>query len=224
MAKAGFSKSKILNVRYFSFILALFFFFLFWGLNSWTSMFDHLELKLLDLNFNLKKVYEQSRIQENVTIERRNPDISPDILILGIDFNSLNNFGRWPFPRYRHANLIDSFSRIKNQNEREASLFLDIFFIEPSDNAYDDVILTEAIENNDRVFIETVLKRTHMSPSDAEEYFARQDALYKSYGEITQLEGDTTKVTEYFGLQSPLKPYAPGHSRLRSCQLLRRLR
>ncbi|OQY33702.1 MAG: adenylate/guanylate cyclase domain-containing protein [Spirochaetaceae bacterium 4572_59] len=189
-------------------VLALFFFFLFWGLNSSTSMFNHMELKLLDLHFNLKNVFEQTRIQEGVTIERRNPDISPDILILGIDFNSLNSFGRWPFPRYRHANLIDSFSRIKNQNERESSLFIDIFFIEPDNNAFDDVILTEAIENNGRVFIETVLKRTQMSPSDEDEFFGRQDALYKSYGELLNVKGDTSQITEYFGLQSPLKPYS----------------
>ena len=208
MAKEGASHPKILNVKYFSMILALLFFFLFWGLNSWTAMFNHMELKLLDLHFNLKKVFEQSRIQEGVTIEKRNPDISPDILILGIDFNSLNTFGRWPFPRYRHANLIDSFSRIKNQNERESALFIDVFFIEPDNAAYDDVILTESIKQNGRVFIETVLKRTPMSASDAEEYFGRQNALYKNYGEILHIEGDTSQITEYFGLQSPLKPYA----------------
>ena len=208
MAKEEGSRLKIWNVKYFSLILAVFFFFLFWGLNTWTSMFDHMELKLLDLQFNLKTVFEQTRIQEGVTIEKRNPNISPDILILGIDFNSLNTFGRWPFPRYRHANLMDSFSRIRNQNERESSLFIDVFFIEPDNNAFDDAILTESMANNGKVFIETVLKRTPMSDTDAREYFGRQKELYKNYGEITQIEGDTSKVTEYFGVQSPLKPYA----------------
>ena len=207
MAKEEKSRSKIWNIKYFSLVLAVLFFFLFLGLNKGTSIFDHMELKLLDLHFNLKTVFEQSRIQEGVTIEKRNPNISPDILILGIDFNSLNTFGRWPFPRYRHANLMDSFSRIKNQNERESALFIDIFFIEPDNNAYDDAILTEAMSNNGRVFIETVLKRTPMNESDAEEYFGRQKELYNNFGEITNITGDVTKVTEYFGAQSPLKPY-----------------
>ncbi len=208
MAKEDRKRSKIWNIKYFSLVLAVLFFFIFLGLNKTTSIFDHMELKLLDLHFNLKTVFEQSRIQEGVTIEKRNPNISPDILILGIDFNSLNEFGRWPFPRYRHANLMDSFSRIKNQSERESALFIDIFFIEPDNNAYDDAILTEAMSNNGRVFIETVLKRTPMSESDSAEYFGRQDALYENFGQITNIEGDTSQVTEYFGAQSPLKPYA----------------
>ena len=207
MAKEDKTRSKIWNIKYFSLVLAVLFFFIFLGLNKTTSIFDHMELKLLDLHFNLKTVFEQSRIQEGVTIEKRNPNISPDILILGIDFNSLNTFGRWPFPRYRHANLMDSFSRIKNQNERESALFIDIFFIEPDNNAYDDAILTEAMQNNGRVFIETVLKRTPMSDSDTIEYFGRQNTLYENFGKITNIKGDTSQVIEYFGAQSPLKPY-----------------
>jgi adenylate cyclase len=207
MAREGRNRSKILNVKYFSLVLGLLFFFLFWGLTEVTSIFDHMEHKLLDLHFNLKTVFEQTRIQEGVTIEKRNPHISPDILIVGIDFNSLNAFGRWPFERYRHANLLDAFSRIKDQTQRESALFLDIFFIEPDNNAYDDVILTEAIKNNGRVFTETVLKKTPMAANEAEEFFGRQQILYDTYGEISNVQGDTTRVVEYYGLQSPLKPY-----------------
>ena len=204
---AGRNRIKILNVKYFSFILGVLTFFLFLGLNTWTSIFSHMELKLLDLHFNLKTVFEQTRIQEGVSVEKRNPHISPDILILGIDFNSLNQFGRWPFPRYRHANLIDAFTRIKDQTQRESALFIDVFFIEPDNNAFDDVVLTEAMENNGRVYIETVLKRTPMASHEAEEFFGRQQILYDNYGEIENVHGDTSKVVEYYGLQAPLKPY-----------------
>ncbi len=207
MAREGKNRSRFLNVKYFSLFLGLLFFLLFWGLTETTSIFKHMEFKLLDLHFNLKTVFEQTRIQEGVTIEKRNPHISPDILILGIDFNSLNEFGRWPFDRYRHANLLDAFARIKDQTQRESALFLDIFFIEPDNNAYDDVILTEAIKNNGRVFIETVLKGTPMAAGEAEEFFARQQVLYETYGEIRNIEGDTSQIVEYYGLQSPLKPY-----------------
>jgi adenylate cyclase len=204
---AGRNRSKILNVKYFSLILGVLTFCLFLGMNTWTTVFSHMELKLLDLHFNLKTVFDQTRIQEGVTVEKRNPDISPDILILGIDFNSLNQFGRWPFPRYRHANLIDAFSRIKDQTQRESALFIDVFFIEPDNNAFDDVVLTEAMETNGRVYIETVLKRTPMASHEADEFFGRQQVLYDNYGEIRNVHGDTSKVVEYYGLQAPLKPY-----------------
>ncbi len=204
---AGKNRSRILNVKYFSLVLGVLTFLLFLSLNIWTTVFSHMELKLLDLHFNLKTVFDQTRIQEGVTVEKRNPHISPDILILGIDFNSLNQFGRWPFPRYRHANLIDAFTRIKDQSQRESALFIDVFFIEPDNNAFDDVVLTEAMENNGRVYIETVLKRTPMASHEAEEFFGRQQILYDNYGEIRNVEGDTSKVVEYYGLQAPLKPY-----------------
>ena len=41
---------------------------------------------------------------------------------IGIDFRSLDTFGRWPFPRYRFADLVNNFSRIKNQTQRERAL------------------------------------------------------------------------------------------------------
>ena len=97
------------------------------GVNNFTDITNKLKLKMLDVNFYLKNVSQKTYIQEGVTQSVQNPNISPDIMIIGIDFRSLNKFGKWPFPRYRHADLIKSFSRIKNQNERERALFIDIF-------------------------------------------------------------------------------------------------
>ena len=47
-------------------------------------------------------------------ISNSNVDVTYSDLGLARDFNTLNAFGRFPFPRYRHANLIDAFSRIKD--------------------------------------------------------------------------------------------------------------
>jgi adenylate cyclase len=208
MAKG--KRAKIFETRYFGFIIGLIIFALFgflqYGMHL--PLLETLELKMLDIHFNFKNVFMKTTIQEGVSVEQRNPDISKDILIVGIDFRTLSTFGKWPFPRYRHANLIDSFARIKNQEERERALFLDVFFIEPDENAYDDVILVNSIRNNERVFLETVLDEVPPPSNVAEEYFARQEALYDSYGEIKNITGDWQHMHTYYGLQPPLQPYA----------------
>jgi adenylate cyclase len=206
----GKKKAKILETRYFGLFIGLFiaavFFLLFWTAEF--PLLKTLELKMLDVHFNFKNVFTRTSIQEGVSLESRNPDISRDLLIIGIDFKSLGDFGKWPFPRYRHADLMNSFARIQNQTERERALFLDVFFIEPDDKAYNDVLLVNAIENNERVFLETVLDEVPPASDIAEDYFTRQDILYENYGEIRNISGDWREMEYFLGLQPPLQPYA----------------
>lgn len=203
---AGKKRSKLFETRYFGLIIGAFVIALFLLLSSYTAVFDRLEMKMLDVHFNFKNVIRKTTVQEGVTVTRRNPNISQDILILGIDFKSLSTFGKWPFPRYRHANLINSFARIQNQNERERSLFIDVFFIEPDEKAHDDAMLVQSIDENDRVFLETVLDVNPPPSSVAEEMFERQEVLAKNYGEVTNIKGPWEEVDPYLGMQPPLKP------------------
>ncbi|RKX74530.1 MAG: adenylate/guanylate cyclase domain-containing protein [Spirochaetes bacterium] len=209
MAK-GKKRARILETRYFGFIIGLLVVTLLFFLNTVVKLplLDTLELKVLDVHFNFKNMVTQTSIQEGVSLARRNPDISEDILIIGIDFKSLDDFGRWPFPRYRHANLIDSFTRIQRQNERERALFLDVFFIEPSDEAHNDALLVNSMRENGRVFLETVLDEVLPPSESADEYFTRQQLLYQGWGEIKNITGNWEDMKAYYGLQPPLQPYA----------------
>ena len=181
---------KIFATRYFGLVIGLLVFLLLTAFMEGTILIDNIELNVLDLNFRLKNIGRRTRVQEGVTLEKRNPNISPDILIIGIDDRSLDKFGRWPFPRYTEANLINSFSRIKNQGERERALFMDIFFVEPSNTAENDALLVESIEQNGRVYLETILTRSENPPGSEEEYFARQEIMYQHFGKITNIKGD----------------------------------
>ncbi len=207
MAKAK-KRAKVFETKYFGLIIGILIVSIFVAIGYWTEVLKNLELRMLDVHFNFKNVMPQESIQEGVTTQYQNPNISPDILIIGIDFNSLSRFGRWPFPRYRHANLLDAFSRIKNQGERERAVFLDLFFIEPDKIAYDDARLVRSIEANGRVFLETLLQ-SNPAPADVEEeMFERQQVLYDKYGEITNVKGNWSEAFALLGLQAPLKPYA----------------
>lgn len=206
-------RAKIFETRYFGLIIGLFIVLLFYVVGTYTRITENLQLKMLDLQFNYKNIFLKEQIQEGVSLEIRNPNISSDILIIGIDFRTLSTFGKWPFPRYRHANLIDSFSRITEPaegdwDERERALFLDIFFIEPDAKGYNDSILIQSIKENGRVFLETVLDET--PPPDTgsgNEFFTRQQVLYEQYGEIKNIKGDWQNVHAFYGLQPPLQPY-----------------
>jgi len=200
-------RPKILETRYFGFLLGAIIILLFLAVSHWTTILDNLETRMLDIHFKYKNVFKKESIQEGVSYEQQNPNISPDILIVGIDFKALDKFGKWPFPRWRHADLLKSFTRIKNQNERERAVFLDIFFIEPDKEATHDAIMIDAIEENSRTFLETVLDEIPPPSSSADEYFARQQRLYESYGEVKNIIGDWEKLPAYYGLQPPLQPY-----------------
>lgn len=199
--------SGFFETKYFGLLIGLLVFVVLLIISSQTILISNLELNVLDFNFRLKNFTQRTRVQEGVTLEERNPKISPDILIIGIDDRSLDTFGRWPFPRYTEANLISTFSRIRNQNERERALFLDIFFIEPSVPEH-DVLMVQSIAENQRVFLESVLSRIPNPPGTEQEYFARQEILYERFGKITNIRGDWTKVETLYGIYPPLKPYA----------------
>jgi len=200
--------SKFLETRYFGLVIGFLVFAIMFGLSSGTVLIRFAEQKMLDLNFRLKNTITRTRVQEGVSVLQANPRISPDILIVGIDDKSLARFGRWPFPRYRHADLMDSFARIKNQAERERALFMDVFFIEPSETPEDDALLVSSIRSNGRVFLETVLTVEESPPGTDEEFFGRQEILDTRIGTLTNLKGDWLRISPFLGLQSPLKPYA----------------
>ncbi len=199
--------SKFLETRYFGLVIGFLVFCLLFALTFGTILITQIDQKLLDFNFRLKNSVSATRIQEGVTVQQANPRISPDILIVGIDDRALARFGRWPFPRRRHADLVNAFSRIKNQAERERALFLDVFFIEPSGTAEDDALLVSAIRNNGRVFLETVLTLNENPSGTADEFFSREDVLSRTAGSITNIKGDWLKVSTFLGVDSPLKPY-----------------
>ena len=201
-------RSKFLEAKYFGLFIGLVVVLLMIVFMQYTSIIDNLETKVLDVHFRYKNLFLNETIQEGVSYVEHNPNISEDILIVGIDFRTLTKFGKWPFPRYTHSYLIDTLSRISNQNERERALFLDIFFIEPDENAIDDAILLKSIESSGRVFLETLLDEVPPPSDTGEELFKRQQILYENYGEIVNILGDWESMMAFTGIQAPLQPYA----------------
>ncbi len=198
---------KLFEAKYFGLILGIVIVLIFILLSSFTSIINNIEVKVLDIHFRYKNLTLATTIQQGVSSVSRNPQISPDILIVGIDSRSLSKLGRWPFPRYEHSYLLNNFSRIKNQNNRESSVFLDIFFNEPG-IAVDDSTLINSIKENGRVFLETLLDEVPPPPASRNDFYKREQILSKKYGEITNIVGDWEQMEAFSGIEPPLQPYA----------------
>ncbi len=200
-------RPKILDTKWFGLILGLLVIGIFLLLNYETGLLGKLDLKVLDTFFTLKTTQRKETLQEGTVQTDRDVRVSEDILIVGIDFNSLSRYGNWPFPRRVHADLVNSFARIKNQDNRERSLFLDIFFNDPDRNPANDALMVESMEKSGRVFLETVLTASPSQGADEEELRTRQNALYDRWGSIKTIQGDWKGIPGFHGVEPPLEPY-----------------
>lgn len=201
-------RAKIFETRYFGFIIGLFVFLAIILLDISTSIFTNLNTRATDLQFFLRSLVTATSVQEGVTVTEKNPKISDDIVIVGIDSRSLANFGKWPFPRSTHANLINSFSRIQDQNSRESSIFLDIFFIEKDRKASEDARLINSIEQAQTVYLESLLDIGISDYASHEMMLQRQDVLFKWFPSFKSITGPWQQMRDFKSVQDPLIPYA----------------
>ncbi len=200
-------RPKILEARWFGLIIGGLVLGIFLLLNYETGLLAKLELKVLDTFFVLKTTQDKRTLQEGAVQTERDVKISEDILIVGIDTSTLSKYGNWPFPRRIHADLVNSFSRIRNQDNRERSLFLDIFFIDPDRNPANDALLVDSIQKSGRVFLETVLMPTQSLAAEEADLDTRQEALYETWGAIRDIRGDWKSVPGFYGYEPPLEPH-----------------
>lgn len=201
-------KLKILEPRIFAFLIAAGITLAILLISHFTILIKRLDLNILDLQFTLKQIIGSEKLQIGATSHTRNLRVNPDIQIIGIDFKALERIGKWPFPRWRHANMLKSLSRITDQSQRERSVLLDLFFIEPDSEASHDILLVDAIKENGRVFLESILDEYPHPEEVQREMEARQNILYKQYGEIKKIKGNWEDMYAYYGLQPPLQPYS----------------
>ncbi len=200
-------RSRIFDAKYFAFLIAVIIFGVFTLLFHSTKMMQNLDGPVLDTHFRLKTTRQSKSIQEGAVLSHQNLKISDSILILGIDQKTLAEYGKWPFTRTRHADLVNAFSRLKDQDNRESSLFIDVFFIEEDSNPTNDALLVKAVDDSDRVFLETVLSPFGTVEAD-DPMSVRQRKLYEGWGTVKNVSGDWKAIPEFYGYEPPLEPLA----------------
>ncbi len=203
-------KRKILDSRYFGLIIG-FGVFAFIGWLAFASpfpIFSNWDRSLGDYYFKLRTVVAPQIQQEGAVVKVQNEKISPDILILGVDNRSIETLGRWPFSRSLHADLLNSISRIKNQNQRERAVFFDFFFLDREAVPENDLAFAQAIAENKRVFLETIYSPEAQDIDLSVVQFKRLETLLAASGPFGSIEGPWKDQTAYLTVQSPLVPLA----------------
>lgn len=99
---------------------------------------------------------------------------SDDILVVAIDERSLATLGRWPWPRSIHGRLLSELA-----DAGAASVLLDMFLTEPSDNPREDADLALAMGRLP-VFLPMLAERETHSPQASDFGFVRPMPLLES--------------------------------------------
>ena len=103
-----------------------------------------------------------------------------NIVIVGIDDKSIQEFGVWPWPRSIHANLINQLT------EYEAKVVgYDVTFAEAS-NEEEDQVLVEAIESNGNIILaaEATLKEDDFGRAVASDILWPKDDFFYRIPEV----------------------------------------
>lgn len=207
MVEKGVAK-RFLETKWFGLVIGLGVFGLMALFTFVIPAFRGLERKILDMNFRLRTLTEPTQETEGVSYKIKNPRVSDDIVIVGVDERALQEFDRWPFPRYRHADLLKKLARISNQDERERAVFLDFIFTEPDTiNPQDDAILVSAIRENGRTYVETIFPDQVGTDALASTRVETQRKLGERFKHPQNITGDWKKLPSSLAIKPPLTPY-----------------
>ncbi|HZJ84201.1 MAG TPA: adenylate/guanylate cyclase domain-containing protein [Syntrophomonadaceae bacterium] len=106
-------------------------------LKKW-SLITHISIFLLFALFIFVHFFETLDYRLQDTLYQKPATIDADIVIIGIDDDSLEALGRWPFHRDYHGELI----RLISEGEPQLIAY-DVIFAEESDLTEDDAYLVE---------------------------------------------------------------------------------
>ncbi|MGK6318194.1 EAL domain-containing protein [Sphingomonas sp. DT-204] len=96
---------------------------------------------ILGLGLPLEEYYRMAR-----NAARTHPP-SGDIVVVTIDDRSLEQVGRWPWPRTRHAELVDRLNAAGAKR-----IFFDVFFNAPGDSV-EDRVFADAMKRSGNVYL-----------------------------------------------------------------------
>ena len=162
---------KFNKSQFFALLISIILFIIIAFLYSQTIFFDKTELGAVNFRFFLRDPSERAKkIQDGVRLTKKNPKARDDIIILGIDLNTIRSFVEngilWPFPWNVHA----KFTRYVSSGNPLA-IFFDIMFVDHKPHEED---LANAIRDAKMVFLDYPFETEEkdVKPSDLEERVA----------------------------------------------------
>jgi len=144
-------KHEKLSEKIVSPIITLFIFLLMVILFTQTSILSGLEWGAIDFRFYMRDPSQKSvKLEEGVKMNKINPRARKDIVIIGIDEETINDFSnqgiQWPFPWEKHAKLTKYISTGKPN-----AILYDIMFL---DHKPGEAELAKALKDSKVAFID----------------------------------------------------------------------
>ena len=173
-----------------------------------TNIIDPLDYAFHDLLFKVKISPQKTLLNVGVSFSASNTNVSDAISIIGIDEKTLQLYGRWPFSRSHHGDLINTFSRIKDQTQRENALLLDILFFENTTDPEGDRKMIQAMKDSGEVFVESRFDFGENAPLSDEEFRSRLAAIEEKGGLIHDVGGNWQDMAPFYTLEMPLTDIA----------------
>ncbi|MBN1898109.1 MAG: adenylate/guanylate cyclase domain-containing protein [Spirochaetes bacterium] len=160
----------------------------------YTILFTNFELLSLDKMFYMRN----SERRQMGNIVEKNPRLSENIVIVGIDEPSLKDLGRFPWPRQIYSRLLKRLA-----NSKPAGVFFDIFLPEYSDTVNDQELVNglayyKKINNN--VFFDYPFEHSS-DPLDIAKIKQRYDLLLKTAFPITP---EARQLKNYNHVSAPI--------------------
>lgn len=201
-------KQKLLGSKNFGLIIGLLVFLLLaWvAFASPLTLFQQWDRSMSDLYFRVRSVVAPQIQQEGAVLKEENLQVSPDLLILGVDNRSIEALGQWPFSRSLHADLLNSLSRIQDQGQRERAVFFDMFFLDKERVPENDLAFVQALRENGKVFLETIYSAEAFPEELSALHFSRLDTLLARSGALGHVSGPWKEQLSFPTIQAPLVP------------------
>jgi class 3 adenylate cyclase len=139
--------------------------------SSWIKPIAHLTYTLEAKTYDLR-----SQVKDFV----RPTPVSDQLVVLEIDNTSLASFGRWPWSRHRHAQIVRTLHSLGAR-----AIFFDVEFAEPAERTIQSGRTDASFQTRLAHFIEKTRKR--LDGGDKVNLQRLQDNLLRTHGDIAEI-------------------------------------
>jgi adenylate cyclase len=177
MEKKSVMRKKILTPKNMSLLIGVLIILVMIALFKKTIIIDAIESKSMNLNFFMSDVFHRpEEISPGVYRINKAKGLRNDVVIFGFDEKSLEDLGRYPWPRSVYADFLENIN--KDEENRPKGILIDVLFTEDSQDKDEDRELAIALgKYRDNTVVDLFADASSQIPRVSEEMKARIEKL-----------------------------------------------
>ena len=170
------TRSKLFTSKNMSILIGVVIILLMVFLLKNTIIIDAIESRSVDLNFFMTDVFHRpEKISEGVYKLNKAKGLRSDIVIFGFDEKSLEELGRYPWPRSVYADFLDNINA--DPENSPSGVLIDVLFTERSEEDEDEVLVRALHTHRDRTIVDLFADTSSQIPSLSDELKQRIEKL-----------------------------------------------